>query len=196
MKFLDFKNNIIFIVIILIAGICIGVIIRDFPYLTFNTELSIGNISQALLTLFVATYIPFFLSKQINDKRAEKDMVMSDCVTQDNEIQQLRELIEQAYSSRSISKDLANRLISKTRHISKKLHLLEQTISTYFSNKDINKTVKLLNQNQISCWEDLTIHLRDKKPKIESDTYMKVTDTIYTYSGNLTNLKICVNRFS
>lgn len=190
------KNKILIIcvtVAIFAAGIVCGIAVRDFPYLALKKEVSLGEITNIFVALFVAGYIPFFLEKTINNKRTEKDILIQECRKFEKEIQELRTLAESAYLKRiRIKKDEANMIILKTRHVSKMLTLLEENISQYDDHQKTQKIFVDLKNNQLSLFETLTVNLRDRVPKITEDTYTKTEDIIYKYSGNITKLELFI----
>ncbi len=193
------ENNIstyIICLILLLIGFGLGIAVISYDKLNFNTELSLGDISDIILTLFVTLYIPFFLNRKINNKRTEKDMVIQSCTNFELELSGLRSKLEDAYlTPNKIDKTKADRLILNIRHLSKMLSLLEKSVETYKKDATINKILKDLSDNQSSCWENITINLRDRIRKITPDRYLESVNQLYEYSGNISQLKMQINNF-
>lgn len=191
------KNYIIYIaapIAIFLLGIAFGVLIRDWPYLTFKKEISIAEITNLVLTLFVATYVPIFLSRKISNKRVEKDILIQSCNKLDSELLKLKDLVESAYVKRkTIKREIADTIILRVRTISNMLIALDDNLLEYKSITEVKNVINKLKNNQITFGNDLTLNLRDKKPKVTEDKYLLTETNLNEYSVNISKLIMYLN---
>jgi hypothetical protein len=195
------KKNIGFIsidliipIIFLIIGIVFGVIIRDFPYLTFDTKLTIGDLSSFVLTCFVAIYLPFYLNKRINNRRVEKDLLIAECNKLESDLYEIQNFIKDIFiAQKSIKKIVQDKIIVNIRSIGNKLVLLEQDLSSYNSDRRIKTILSVLKNNQIKLHQDLTINFRSRYVRISPETYKDTESNFINYCKNITKLKLNIN---
>jgi hypothetical protein len=184
----------IFLIVIFFVGITIGIIIRDFPYLTLKKEISLGEVSSFILALFVAIYVPFILDKKINGKRIEKEILLNECKDLSKEIHELRLLVESSHLKfKNIPKFNAEQIISRVRNIGNMLKLLIDDFFPYKEDKEIISILNTLKSNQYLYWENLTDHLRDRRRYISIDVFNKAQIDIYEYLGNISKLRMHLN---
>ena len=180
--------------ITLLCGICIGLLVDNIPYLSFKSELSLGEVANFILGVTVAIYIPFYLAKRIDNKRVEKNLLIEECETIVIVLHALQDYIEKPYLSQKVlAKSDSTQLLLKVRSISNRLDLLTKSISPYLEEEIVTQITKLLISNQTIFYNDLTINLRDKNPRITSDIYLKTEQNINQYLRNLSKLKILIN---
>jgi len=193
----DFITNRIkylYILLLLILGLVCGLFISDIPYLTFKRELSLGEIANFTLTLFIAIYIPFFLNKKINNKRIEKDILIQACDKINNELSELQKLIEPFYvSQKAITKDLSTIILLRTRRISNMLDRLINNTTQYKNNKAVKDITDTLVKNQTSYWSDLTLNVKDRRSKITQEVYLRTENNFKEYEGNISKLIMHIN---
>ncbi len=178
----------------LLIGIALGVVIRDFPYLTFDTKLAVGDIASFLLTFFIAIYIPFYLDKKINNKRMEKDILIADCVKFESDLSELHRGVEEVFlKDKILTKLVANKIILKLRAQSNLLSILKDKISEYSRNRKFHEIIDILVKKQYSYNDDLTLNFRNRNAKISSDTFRVTELNYFSYCRNITKLKMLVN---
>lgn len=194
MDFITNRIKYLYILLLLILGLVCGLFISDIPYLTFKRELSLGEIANFTLTLFIAIYIPFFLNKKINNKRIEKDILIQACDKINNELSELQKLIEPFYvSQKAITKDLSTIILLRTRRISNMLDRLINNTTQYKNNKAVKDITDTLVKNQTSYWSDLTLNVKDRRSKITQEVYLRTENNFKEYEGNISKLIMHIN---
>lgn len=183
------KSDILVFLVVLVFGIVFGLLIEDLPYFSFKKELSLGEITNFIFVLFVTIY----LNAKISNKRIEKDILIEDCNKLDIDLCELRQLIESVFIKQKATKMEANKIILSTRNISNKLYLLIENASPYKNEAEIKKITTDLTINQRLFWEDITLNLKDKKPVITNDTYIRNEKNLNEYSRNISKLRININ---
>lgn len=63
--------------LIFIAGWTLGQLLEDFAFIELSTEISVAEITDISVTLIVAYYVANYLEKRIQDKRSEKEIIIS-----------------------------------------------------------------------------------------------------------------------
>lgn len=183
------KSDILVFLVVLVFGIVFGLLIKDLPYFSFKKELSLGEITNFIFVLFVTIY----LNAKISNKRIEKDILIEDCNKLDIDLCELRQLIESVFIKHKATEMEANKIILSTRNISNKLYLLIENVSPYKNKTEIKKITTDLTTNQRLFWEDITLNLKDKKPIITNDTYIRNEKNLNEYSRNISKLRININ---
>src|SRR3989338_741803 len=141
--------------ITLIVGLIIGLIINDLPFIVLNKDITIGEISNLILTIVIALYIPFFLDKYINGKRVEKEILMEGFTKIEVDLQIQMKTVQAMHILESVKKKDANSLILDVRSISKNLIRMEKSCTNFLNNPEVNLVVQRLKDNQVKYWEDL-----------------------------------------
>lgn len=164
--------------------------------LQLKPEVSVVEITNLVLTLCLAIFLPFYFSKKINNKRIEKDLLIVECDKLINELYSLRVLIEDLMV-RSVSirnkKEIAETLILRNRNISNLLNTLNENTKSYQKNNDIAALSTSLIANQLKYGNDLTLNLRDNPPKITPETYVLTENNMNDYARNINKLKLYIN---
>ncbi len=188
------KTNALISVLLFSVGLGLGICINDFPYLSLDTKVSIVDLTNFLLTLFVAVYIPFFLNKSINNKRAEKDLLLKVCDQLEEEMKLLKEFVDNEYvTKKSIRSDKADLIILKSKSIKNKTAQLIKNIKTYQKKAETKKVCEELRKNQVNYWEKLTANLKDRRKKITPETYLAVEKLYNACLNNLLKLRLQMN---
>ncbi len=186
--------KILIIVAFFSGGIVIGVIINDLPRITFGEEISLIDVTNFILTLFLATYIPFFHNKTINNKRSEKDLLLKVCDKLEDEMKELKDMVDNEYvSGKNIRHDKANLILIKNKSIKKKTVQLVNNIKKYQKNAKTKNICLELKRNQVKYWEKLTPNIRSKKNKITTETYYEIESQYNAFINNLLQLKLQLN---
>lgn len=183
------KSDILVFFVVLVIGIVFGLLMKDLPYFSFKKELSLGEITNFIFVLFVTIY----LNAKISNKRIEKDILIEDCDKLDINLCELRQLIESVFIKHKATEMEAKKIILSTRNISNKLYLLIENASPYKNKAEIKKITTDLTTNQRLFWEDITLNLKDKKPVITNDTYIRNEKNLNEYSRNISKLRININ---
>lgn len=74
------KNNIIFIIIGILVGLIIGLIIKNFPgiyYFSWDCSVSIVDLVSIIITILLALFISLKLDVIAENKKAEKELLIS-----------------------------------------------------------------------------------------------------------------------
>ena len=90
---------IILIVIAVIAGICVGVFVKNFPILEFDKKVSALGILTFLTTLAIGIIFPFLIKKWVDDNQTIKLYLVNEIEELVNEIKKNNTLIEKSYSN-------------------------------------------------------------------------------------------------
>lgn len=190
------KTNILISVFLFTVGLGLGVCVNDFPYLSFDSKVSIVDLTNFLLTLFVAVYIPFFLNKSINNKRAEKDLLLKVCDQLEEEMKLLKEFVDSEYvTKKSIRSDKADLIILRLKSIKNKTAQLIKNIKSYRKKNPTNKVCEELRKNVVNYWGKLTANLKDRRRKITPETYLSVEKLHNACVNNLLELRLQLNDY-
>ena len=170
-------------------------LLGNLPYVAFKTEVSLGEITNLITVLFIGIYVPFFLSRQISDKRIEKDILIGSCDILCSELYKLRALIEAAHVKKSILKqDLADTIVLRLRNIGCMLDLLKSDCkAAYKEDEKIDQLIATLISNNNDYWSDISLNLRDSSPSITVDAYIRAEKQLNRYLGNISKLKMLIN---
>lgn len=179
-----------------IAGISflLGLLVNDIPFFTLDRSLSLGDVSGFFLTIIIALFVPFYLNKSIDVKRAAKNIVIQSCGQLEDSITSLLEMLVDLHAnSELMSKEDANLIILKVRSISNMAERLKtQCIKLDHSRKTYEST-SAIESIQISFWQNVTINLRDDEPKLTVESFMRTEEEITKYLEKLSELKMHIN---
>lgn len=182
------------ILLLSIFTFLLGVLVNDVPRITFKSELSLGDISNIILALFIAYYIQHYLGRKTNNKRVEKDILIQKCNRLNDELDELTKTIGNLYTKHQIiKKDLKTEIKINVRKISNRLNSLSKNMSSYKNKNEINNIIKDLISNQFKLWANLTDNIMDKKAKISHNIYSRYESNVHEYSDNIFKLIMYIN---
>lgn len=142
-------------VLILVLGICLGIIVRDFPKFKLVYEIKISDAFQNIITLGVGVFVPIIIKKIIDDSRSIKSTLMNEIENYEEQLNKVLELFQQCYKNKKltqVNKENINLLLELT---DSKLDSLKSCLSDQIPNKlqtELNKITELQN----SVWKKLT----------------------------------------
>ena len=189
------QSEFLFPIVTFIVGLAIGLLLNDVPYLTFDKTVSLGEISNIIIALNVAIYIPFFLDKTIKGKRLEKEMILEKFDSLESQLDfQMEAVMKLHLKEDKVTKEEANELVLRVRALSNALVRLGNSCKTLLENQEINTQIEKLKDIQNKYWYDLTVNLKDKNPQISSDAYIRTSENVSGYLENISVVKSMVNR--
>ena len=189
------QSEFLFPIVTFIVGLAIGLLLNDVPYLTFDKTVSLGEISNIIIALIVAIYIPFFLDKTIKGKRLEKEMILEKFDSLESQLDfQMEAVMKLHLKEDKVTKEEANELVLRVRALSNALVRLGNSCKTLLENQEINTQIEKLKDIQNKYWYDLTVNLKDKNPQISSDAYIRTSENVSGYLENISVVKSMVNR--
>lgn len=86
-------------VLILVAGICIGVFMKNFPILEFEPKVSVLEILTFLVTVAIGVVFPFLIKKWVDDNQTIKHYLVQEIEQLITEIKENKELISESFSN-------------------------------------------------------------------------------------------------
>ena len=150
-----FLNSFLLPILILLFGICLGVIIKDFPKFKLIYEIKISDALQNIITLGVGVFVPIIIKKIIDDSRSIKSTLLNEIDNYEEQLNKVLELFQQCYQNKKltqINKENINLLLELT---DSKLDSLKSCLSDQLPNKlktELNKITELQN----CVWKKLT----------------------------------------
>lgn len=180
-------------VIALFAGLSIGLIFYSRTNTVLDSTISIGEIANLFFVIVVAIFVAL-LNKQINSKRMEKDIYIDQCSELVQELYHMRELVEEAHLKEDrLNKSFANKIVLRIRTVSNRLANLESGIKDVYKHESISKLLVQLTHTQRQFWSDLTVNLKDERPQISSETYIRSERQLFKYLADLSKLIAQIN---
>jgi hypothetical protein len=176
-------------------GLYFGGVLDRYSLITFKREISLGEISNLIIASFVGIYIPFFLEKKINNRRAEKDILIQLYSRVDTELRDLmRTMVDPIHiSGRVIKRADSSTILVRSRAISNLLNLAVKNVIVYSKNKEIKNLTDELIRNQVSFKDNLTFNIKDRNPRIGPEIYMRLENDINEYTTNISAIIMRIN---
>jgi hypothetical protein len=134
--------------LILIIGIWLGFIIKNFPFIKWNKEVKIYEVFQIAGTLFIGLVIPFFIKKWIEDGRAMKSLFVEEVKEIVVEIKKIRESLNAFYKKETIDGNDKNFIIYLLNQIENLLSTLGTKLTEHYGDvvtRDYNICVDAYN---------------------------------------------------
>lgn len=129
---MKYKINIFWLILIIPLSVLIGFLTTQYSYFQFAKELNIIDIFTLLFTIFIAFYLTEFIQKNIENKRFEKDLLISNI----NPILLITSSLKNSIQNRSLNVASTK---SELRNISNSLHNLEIYSEMCISNLNSSK---------------------------------------------------------
>ena len=85
-------------VLILLAGICIGVFMKNFPILEFEPKVSVLEMLTFLVTVTIGVVFPFLIKKWVDDNQTIKQYLVQEVEQLIYEIKENKELISKSFT--------------------------------------------------------------------------------------------------
>lgn len=85
-------------ILILVAGICIGVFMKNFPILEFEPKVSVLEILTFLVTVAIGVVFPFLIKKWVDDNQTIKNYLVQEVEQLIAEIKENKDLISKSFS--------------------------------------------------------------------------------------------------
>ena len=178
----------------LVVACFFGLLSKNYPSISLKSEVSVGEIADLLLVIFVAIFVPFYLERKIFSKRSEKDILINTLNNLEERISTLMDGVQDAYlKDKKLKKNHANLMVLEVRRISKHLSLFIEDANNYINKREIHKLIEDIKENQSDFFMLFTLNLKDKNPTITSDTYRQSEKLIFEYIGNISKLRIFIN---
>ena len=95
----------ILLAIFLISGIAIGIVWKDLPLVTFNSELKLSEVANFILTLTLGIVIPFMVKKWIEDNRSVKSTLVEEIKNIIYTLSKIKSIIDTCHSQNLITKE-------------------------------------------------------------------------------------------
>ena len=146
----------VFCIIFFVAGLILGRIIRDFPYLKLDTKVGIGDIANFVIALVVAVLIPISLSPIIKNKRVIKDFLIYEVKDSVDFLSQIKTTIDALVFTNSTGEAdrvKVNSMIAKD--LGMKIGSLADQLDTSFKTKCQKLKIEL-NERYTEYWGEMT----------------------------------------
>jgi len=136
-------------------GIVLGLVLKDMPLFTLNTEIRLFEPLTFLLTATIGVLIPFFIKRWIDDSRQIKNNLADELKTTLREVEKIKEKIKSCYSCKSISLDDKNEINELFEQADLEYNCLKQQLEMAF--KSETKTISSeIYQAYINYWKFTT----------------------------------------
>ena len=114
--------------VFLLAGIFLGFLIREIPYIDVQHPLRIGEAAQLLLTFTLALIIPFYIDRKLTNTRTEKDVIIEQIKRIRISLNDTRKKVNDCYYQKECSRKDFQQIIMGLRNISNGLTYLKDSL--------------------------------------------------------------------
>lgn len=98
--------------ILLIVGFAIGLAVQFYyPSFPFENRINIVSLASLIVTIFLAIYIPFFLERNIHNKRNEKDVIIRKIEALQSTIKNVNQTVGECVQKQSVSSTNSYKII-------------------------------------------------------------------------------------
>ena len=156
----------------LIFGICIGIIVRDFPKFTLDYHLKITDILKLILTFGIGVFVPLIVKRLIEDKRSFKNSLIEEVSSFNKMASRINDRLNTIYTSGKLTQKDKDDFTLLFEIGDDEFNELCDFISEHCSTES-KKHIEALKNKQIEYWKTLT------GSEITSGTVKKISDSTY-----------------
>jgi len=182
-------------IVFLILGICIGIIVRDFPKFSLDYQLKITDIIKIILTFGIGVFIPLIVKKLIEDKRSFKNSLMEEVSSFNKMASRINERLNSIYSSGKLTQKDKDEFTILFEIGDDEFNELCEFIKEH-CNSESKKHIDDLQVKQIEYWKTLTgseITASSVK-KISDATYKKASKQFTEIKAITRKIKTSINK--
>lgn len=173
-----FLNYILLPLFLLIIGICLGIIIRDFPKFTLDYNLKITDILKLILTFGIGVFVPLIVKKIIEDKRSFKSSLIEEVSSFNKIASRINDRLNTVHSSGKLTQKDKDGFVLLFEIGDDEFNELCDFI-TENSNTDSKTHIEILKVKHIEYWKTLT------GSEITSSSVKKINDVTYKKASKL-----------
>lgn len=108
--------------LILVAiGVSIGIALRNFNLFKLEEQINIIDLATLLVTIFLAFYIPAFLSKHMENLRFEKEVIIKKIIALQSSFNEVNKLVTECVQKNAVSQSKCHLIINSFTSISNEL---------------------------------------------------------------------------
>ena len=183
-------------VILFIFGITIGSFVKNIPLFTWKTEVSVAEVSNLLLTFFIAILVPFYLERNLNSKRIEKDLIIQFAEDTCEEIRSIHLLISEFYTTQKKLNSTEKRKVhSSCKKLSNSIFAIINPCKDYENSDEIKNQIERLKTSNQKYRFNITKEIHLTNFKKSTDLYRKLDETLITLKNDLNKIKLCINNY-
>ncbi len=179
----------------ILLGFTLGLIVNDFPLLTLDTKVGIGDVANIILAVVVAFLVPISLTTWLDNKRHVKDFIIEEIQECLGTIRCIKEYVDSCcITKKTLRKDII-KIMFKLKDNERQISSLRNQLKESFSFKSKKMVNELITQ-QSEYWKRLTDgDLLSKGYKINSDFCKDHDAAFYKFQDYLKKCIHSVNNF-
>lgn len=139
----------------LLFGILIGVLVKDFPLLTLNTNIDIIESATLLVTIAIGILVPFLLKRWIDDSRQAKAYIVEELREFLRDINEIYDITKQIFFNSKITSADKARINTTFETVDIKLSNLLNELKDFYD-KETKPMRDNLKDAYIEYWKYLT----------------------------------------
>lgn len=145
-----------FVIISLLGiGVLVGIVIGNFPYITFKSEVSFGEVANFIVAVILAVLIPISITKWLDSNKFIKAFLIEEIRNINNYLERLKEEIDKCVIAGSTSPTDIKRIMAMLNFLSIQIASLREQLELSFNKQTFEIRTSLFNE-YIKYWEDLT----------------------------------------
>lgn len=169
-----------------IFGVCLGVLIRDFPKFKLVYDIKVTDAIGNVVTLAVGIFVPLIVKKIIEDARSIKTTLLVEVDGYKNHMDRIFEEFNQCYENGKITQQNKENITNLLDYAETKLGSLSDTLNEHFP-KVLDKNLVEVSDFQNRIWKILT------GGKLSKSTTKTIDSAIHESANKLNEgLKLCV----
>ncbi|OFY89234.1 MAG: hypothetical protein A3K10_11495 [Bacteroidetes bacterium RIFCSPLOWO2_12_FULL_31_6] len=163
-----------YIIVVIIIGLSfiIGLICRNIPIVTLNTEVKIFEPINFILTLLIGISIPFFIKRWIEDNRQIKNFIIDELKTTLREVEIVKDKLKFCYVQKTISPSDKQEINVLFEQADLKMNCLEEILKESFP-KETENNRNELKAEYINYWKFTT------NSEMMSSQFNSVSESFY-----------------
>lgn len=139
----------------LAVGIVAGLAIGNFPYITFKSEVSFGEVANFALAFIIAIFIPIGLNSWLDNKKYIKGFLIDEVKGCINKIEDIKERIDDCAIKKETKKGDVEKIMALFRFLNIKIYSLGRQLGISF-NKESDEMKKSLETKYLIYWNKTT----------------------------------------
>jgi hypothetical protein len=165
--------KIVLVVLIFGFGLVIGIVFKDIPKITFNTEVKLFEPLTFLLTASIGLLIPFFIKRWIDDSRQVKNNLIEELKDTLREVGIIKDKLKFCYHNKAISQSDKQEINVLFEQADLKVNCLEQQ---FIESYDIDtKTIRTeIKEDYMNYWKLTT------SAELMSNKFKSVNENFYS----------------
>jgi hypothetical protein len=177
--------------IILIAfGICLGLIIKDFPLFKIVWDVKITDIAQNIITLGVGLFVPLLVKKIIEDQKSIKNSLVEEVNAFQKSISNINEVFKAIYQSGALTEKNKEDFTTYFEISDNELNSLEVFLVANCAQK-LKKELEAIKKSYHDYWHLLTGSQMTKRSvkKVEETIFHQGNDKFSNLISGIRNIK-------